>query len=80
MTLILVLCLISLALHFFTESMGPQGLFSIASEAAGHYDDTFILTSFSLLSIYALLMKIHSEETACQKSFGRPPLLPPPNF
>ncbi len=80
MMLILVICLISLALHFFTESMGPQGLFSSASDAAGHYDDTFILICFSFLPASILFMKIRSEEISFQRSFGRPPLLPPPSF
>ncbi len=78
--LILLICLFSLAAHFFTESVGSEGLFSATSDIAGHFDDTFILVCFSLLPVCALLMTINPEETSFQQSFGQPPLNPPPNF
>ncbi len=79
MVLVLVFCLLSLGVHFFTESIGSDGLFSPASEAAGHYDELFIPIQLSLLSVSFLFMKILSEEASFQQSFGSLPLLPPPN-
>jgi len=79
MVLILVLCLISLAGHFLTESLGPQGMFS-ATEIGGHYDDNFVLFSMPRGQVDVLVIRISGDTTRHQKFFCLSPLLPPPNL
>jgi hypothetical protein len=79
MTLILLLCLFSLAVHFVIESMGPANLGSSFPQAGGHYDDHFILRSATLAGSSGLFTKISSEPVPACLVFIQPPLFPPPD-
>jgi hypothetical protein len=79
MVLILAVCLFSMATHFFLESMGVDGLFSQGPQIAGHYDDTFILGSLPISGMIGLLVRLISQQSPAQRSFGIPVPLPPPN-
>lgn len=79
MVLILTICLLGMAAHFFIESMGSNGLFTDGLQIAGHYDDTFILISLPVSCLVGLLVKFTPAQTPAQRAFGVPILLPPPN-
>jgi hypothetical protein len=78
--MILAVCLFSLAVHFYAESLIQNDLFSTGSESAGHYDDTIVIASMESRHSGAIIVQIFRASLLYQPSLALSPLLPPPNF
>lgn len=81
MLLLLAICLTSLAVHFYAESLAPAAAPStfFVSESPGHFDDHFVQAPDRPVQEHGLLVSPAPEAAQVRAVFGLLPLLPPPN-
>jgi hypothetical protein len=77
----LAICLCSLAVHFYAESLGADGLpFALMlAESAGHFDDHFVSPARLSVQLNGLWIVLVPDATLSLGAVGLLPLIPPPN-